>query len=386
MKSGVIRFFSLACIATTIVASFSTRPSYATPFVPGDLAVVVAAASASNTTASVVELNTSSAGQTPVQTISIDGSSSNAIRVSGSATSTLYASHSNDRSLFTFTGANVDPSQGTNGTANANTLNPRAVVTINAAGTVTIPATTYTGTSGNQTRSASTLDNSTWFIGDQGGFYTNGASTASPTGNVRSVKAFGGTMYAFTASASSAPVGVISAATGGTFTGLPGLANGTTAAQDFYLVSSTTNGSAYDELYVLSATSNTAGTIAKFSFIDSNADSVLDTWTANGTYTTTFGGFGLAAALDGSGADLYVTSGQGALTANSLIKLFDQSGYNAAINITTANNVTLYTTGTGTILKGVDFAPVAVPEPSVCLLAALAAVGCVCRPVRRRDC
>ena len=107
--------------------------------------------------------------------------------------------------------------------------------------------------------------------------------------------------------------------------------------QDFYLVQSGDNGSTYDILYVLSATSNTAGTIAKYSLVGGS-------WTANGSYTTTFGGFGLAAADAGSGEVLYVSTGQGALAANSVVKVADAAGYNATINVTTGNNVTLYTT------------------------------------------
>jgi hypothetical protein len=134
-----------------------------------------------------------------------------------------------------------------------------------------------------------------------------------------------------------------------------------------------------------SATSNTAGTINKFSFVDSNADSVLDSWAANGSgYTTSFGGFGLAAAKDSSGADLYVTTGAGALAANSVIKLFDSAGYNADINITTANNVTLFTAPAGNILKGIDFAPVTVPEPASFVMAGLGVMGLVGWGLRRR--
>jgi hypothetical protein len=374
---GVNNLFK-SLIALAVLAG---AQAWAVPFTPGNLAIVVAptATTTSNTTANIVELNTTTANQPGVQTISVDGTGPNAIRISGSATSTGYASHSNDRSLFTFTGVNLDG----NTTTNVNALNPRAVVTLNAAGTVSI-ATTYTGnTSGNQTRSATTLDNSTWFIGDQAGFYTNGASTPSPTGNFRSVKSFGGSVYVFTASASAASVSTINLPTGGTLTALPGLANGATTNQDFYMTASGANGTTYDTLYILSTTNATTGTIAKFSFIDTNADLTLDSWTANGTYATTFGGFGLAAAKDGVGSDLYVTTGTGASANNSVIKLLDTAGYNAAININTPDNVTLYTTSGGANIKGIDFAPVAVPEPSTFALAGIGLLGVV-RFVRRK--
>lgn len=316
-------------------------------FVAGDLAVLVAAASASNTTGAIVELNTTTPASNPVQTIAIPGTGVDAFRFSGSATSTGYLATTNDGTLLAFTGANSADT-----TSNVNTLNPRAVGTIDGAGSI-VKQTTYTGSSGNQTRSATSQNNSAWAVADQGGVYTNGAAAASPTGNFRGLKSFGGTFYIGQASSAGATiqVGTLSAVSGGTFTGLPGLTNNA-AHQDFYLISSGDNGAAFDVLYVVSATSNTAGTIAKFSL-------VAGTWTANGTYTTTFGGFGIAAADNGSGALVYVTTGQGALTANSVIKLTDTAGYNVAITISTPSNVTLYTTAAGTIIKGVAFAPVA---------------------------
>ncbi|NBU46508.1 MAG: hypothetical protein EBS34_03515, partial [Flavobacteriales bacterium] len=330
-------------------------------FGSNNLAVVVAAASANNTTASVVEINKTSGAQSAIQTISIPGTGPNAIRVSGSATSTLYAANTNDGSLFCFTGHNVDG----NTTSNANTLNPRAVVTVNPSGTVAIQST-YTGVSGNQTRGATSINNTNWFIGDQGGFYTNSATAASPTGNVRGIKPFGGIVYAFTSTTTAPPVGIISATTGGTYTALTGLANGSTGAQDFYLVSSGSNGSAYDVLYILSSTSATAGTIAKYSLVSGS-------WTSNGTYTTTFGGFGMAAEKSSTGANIFITTGTGATTANSVIKLFDAAGYNATINITTASNVTLYTSGTGTIIKGIAFAPKSSSSPAISTTGSLTA-------------
>lgn len=345
-------FALLACFAT---AFLSTPAALAANFTAGNIVGVQAdTASSNNTTATVVEISPNVAVATPaVQTFPILGTGTNAIRLSGSATSTGYASATNDGTLFAFTGANS-----TNTSSNANTLNPRAVVTLDSTGSIAL-ATTYTGTSGNQTRGATSLNNTNWFIGDQGGFYTNSATTASPTGNIRSVKSFGGTVYACTASASLAPVGIISAATGGTYTALPGLGVGATSRQDFYLISSGSNGSAYDVLYVLDATGNTAGTLFKYSLVSGS-------WTANGTYTTTFGGFGIVAAKSGGGAVLYVTTGQGALAANSLLKLTDTAGYNSTISITTANNVTLYTSPAGTALKGIAFAPVAaVAQPDL---------------------
>lgn len=349
LKRNAISFVSGIFIFSIMV--FQPGSVNAAAFTKGNLAVFQAAASANNTSGTILELNPSTSNQaSAVNSYSIAVTT---LRFSGSATSTGYMANSNDGTLLCFTGAynSID------GVSNANTILSRGVGTLNNSYVFNV-STTYTGTSGNQTRCATTIDNINFFIGDQGGFYTNGASTASPTGNIRSIKSFGGTIYAFTASATAAPVGVISAATGGTYTGLAGLANGTSSCQDFYLISSGSNGTAFDVLYVLSTTSATAGTIAKYSLVSGS-------WTANGSYTTNFGGFGLCASYNSGSTNLYVTSGTGATTANKVYGLVDAAGYNTAINITTANNVTLYTAATGTILKGIAFAPQAPATISV---------------------
>jgi hypothetical protein len=341
-----------------LLAGLTVLPGAAHAFNFGDIAVLQADASANNTTFGVLEFNGVAANQgSAVNTYAISGTGVNALRISGSATSTGYLSRSNDGKLLAFTAANS-----TNTSANVNTLNPRGVGTLDFSGNFAL-ATTYTGTSGNQTRSATTLNGTNWYIGDQGGLYTNGATSASPAGNFRNVHAFGGTVYGLTASASAAPVGTFTAITGGSYSGLPGLALGNSNFQDFYMIQSGSNGSAYDVLYTMSATSNTAGTINKFSLVSGN-------WVANGSYTTTFGGFGLAARSNAAapGASLFVTSGQGALTANSLLRLTDTAGYNSALSISTGSNVTLFRAGTGKILKGVELSPV--PEP-----ASMAALG-----------
>ncbi len=330
------------------------------PFTAGNLAVIQADASANNTTCSVIELSPATAGQTPANIIAIDGTSVSALRFSGSASSTAYLSRTDDGTLLTFNGAN-----NTNTSSNVNTLNPRGVGTLGSAGTFTLQ-TTYTGGSGNQTRSSTSLDNSIWFIADQGGIYTNGSISASPSGNIRAIRVFDGVVH-IVQSAGTTIVSTVSAPSGGTITGLPGLPAPTGAEQDFYLVSSGSNGSTLDVLYVLSATSSTAGTIAKYSLVSG-------TWTANGSYTTAFGGFGLAAAKSGAGAVLYVSTGNGATTNNSVLKLTDTAGFNSAISITTGDNVTLYTATGSKIVKGVAFAPVNI-RPSGALSAVSTTYG-----------
>ena len=336
-----VYLFLLICVCTSFLQAQN--------FNINNLAVLLADSNINNTTVRVLELDKNTASQSPVQSIQISGTGTAAIRVSGSATSTLYASNSKDGSLLCLTGFNS-----TTTTVNANTLNPRAVITINNSGSISIP-TTYTGISGNQARAACTANNVDWYIGDQGGIYTNNTSTPSPSGNFRSVRAFGDSVYVFKASTLSAPVGTISAISGGTITDLPGLPLGASSRQDFYLISSGSNGNIFDVLYILDATSATVGTIFKFSL-------VAGSWVANGSHSTNFGGFSIAAEASGTGANLFVSSGTGATANNNLIKLFDAAGHNSNINITTANNVILFSATNNRIIKGIAFAPkLAVP-------------------------
>lgn len=320
---------------------------------------------ANNTTFGILEFNDSTSGQSPVSTTAILGTGVDAMRISGSATSTGYLSLTNDQTLLTFTAANS-----TNASSNVNTLNPRAVGTLGYTQAFT-KATTYTGNSGSQTRSATSLDNTNWFIGDQGGLYTNGTNAASPIGNFRKVHAFGGAVYGMTASTTAAPVGTFANYTGSTYAGLAGLANGDSTYQDFYLVKSGSSGSSFDVLYTLQASSATAGTIRKFSLVSGS-------WVANGSFTTTFGGFGMAARKDGTGANIFVTTGNGAASANSLLKLKDVAGFNTTINIASPS-VTLFTAASGKTIKGVDFVPVPEPATMATLTVGLLAV------LRRRN-
>jgi hypothetical protein len=371
--AGVASFSGIAFDASGIKVLSATSGSLtvnsdeititAFQFGAGNLVVLQAEASANNTTATVVELQSTTTNASPVSTFVIPGTGSEAIRISGSATSTGYVSLSDDRTLLSFNGHNSTITG-----SNANTLNPRAVVSVTPNGSVGI-ATTYTASSGNQTRSSTTLDNSNWFIADQGGLYTNASAAPSPSGNLRAIKSFGGVVYAGQASGSPTVIQVstVSAPSSATLSGLPGLTNNA-SHQDFYLVQSGENGLQHDVLYVISATSNTAGTIAKFSLVGAS-------WVANGTFSTGVGGFGLTAEATGSGALLYLTTGQGALVANQVLRLTDDAGYNEVIDINASNNLVVYTAPAGRILKGVDFAPQPCIAPEV---ASITSNGPVC--------
>jgi len=343
----------LKVMITSLMLLMMQFRSNSQTFTAGNLAVFQVAASTTNTTGSILEISPNTAGQTAaVNTYNILGTGATALRFSGSAATTCFMSTSNNGSLLCFTGADTTATTG-----NVTTMLHRGVGTLDNSFNFSM-ATSYRGTNGTLTRCATTIDNVNYYIADQGGFYTNGSTTASPTGNIRSVKSFGGTVYAFTTLTTTPSVGIISAITGGTLTALPGLPNGTAYNSDFYLISSGTNGTTYDILYMIAATSATAGTIYKYSLVSGS-------WVANSSFPTPFGGYGICAAKNGSGADIYVTTGIGATINNSVVKLTDTTGYNSILNITTADDVTLYTATGSTILKGIAFAPVSSSAPNV---------------------
>jgi hypothetical protein len=328
----------LLSVTLTLVAWLGFNNQTHAQFTSGNIAAFVATSNtASNTTGSIVEFSTAGANVVS-HPIPDGGSASNGLRFSGSATSTGYLTNSNDGSLLSFTGVNTS-----NTSSNVNGLNPRGAGIFNAAGTYSL-AVSYTGTltGSPQTRSATTLNNTAWFIADQNGLYTNNATTPTNATNLRGIKPFGGTVYAMTSNVSN-PVGTFSSPTATAFTALPGSITVATAPLDFYLVSSGSNGSAFDVLYM-----NYGTGIYKYSLVSGS-------WISNGTYTSQ-GGFGLAAKKNGSGADLFLSTGTGATSANSVVRLTDAAGFNSAINIT--SSTTIYTAASGNTIKGVAFAPI----------------------------
>ncbi|HTI92476.1 MAG TPA: DUF3616 domain-containing protein [Puia sp.] len=329
----VLRILALSIL--TLSLSVALHAQFAAP---GHIAILQGDAVASNTTCTILEFNTTDAGQSFITSKAIPGTGTNAFRMSGSAGSTGYLANTDDGTLLCFVGANNATTTG-----NSNVLNPRGVGVLDGSQNFSI-ATTYTGTSGNQSRGVTSIDNLNWFIADQGGIYTNGAVAASPAANILSAKSFGGTVYVGSAKLAGA-VSTVSAASGGTITALPGLTTVQGTFTDFYLISSGSNGASHDILYTIGSD----GTLSKYSLVSG-------VWTANGTYTTANLGYGMAAKKSGAGAELYISSGNGTAGGNSLMKYTDDAGYNAAIAIN-STVVTLYTAPAAAIIKGVAFTP-----------------------------
>jgi hypothetical protein len=331
-----------------------------TPFSTGNIAVYskgsgAAALGNTATQINIVELSSSTLNQpTPVQTVNI--STPLDLWTSGTATSTGYLKLSPNNSL-TFTG-HVGV-----GSGNINTNTARAAAAINLATGAASLATTYTGTSGNQTRSAVTSNGTDYYIADQGGIFQNGGAAPALLGNFRGTQIINNQSYVGQQSGTATNIQVSAtnpALPGGaapTITGLAGLTNSTTV-QDFILLSTT--GGAPDLLY----TSTTTG-INKFSFDGTN-------WVAQGSTAITGGTFGITARLNAiSGFDIFYTTGSGATAANRLEFQTDSAAFNATIALGGAN--VLYTAPANTTLAGIALtgASVAVPEPTAYALVGL---------------
>lgn len=342
------------------------------PFGAGDLVVQQADnGSIQNTTITLLELSPSGIQASPVQSIPLPGTADSgavpqALRINGSGGTTGYLANSSDGTFLAVAAADATNAADLGQTTAAD-IDNREVFTLNAAGDWAFQAS-YTGnggvpSTGNQCRAATSLDNNTWFVADKGGIYTT--SSASPatapdsTTNMLAVKPFGGAVYGFSATAPGVTLVSSSGGSIGTLSALPGLS--VASFTDFYLISSGVNGAAFDICYATLGSSATAGTINKYSLVNG-------TWVANGSYATNFGGRSMVAAGNGSGANLYLTSGNGSTIGASVVKVTDTAGYNQPINIVTANNVTLYTLpggSTGPDAKGIAFAPAAAPLPDL---------------------
>jgi uncharacterized repeat protein (TIGR01451 family) len=343
---------SLSSSGATTVNVAIPSSSVASPFAQGNLAVEQLAANSASSTFSIIELNPSTAGQvSPVNSFLIPSTGASALRQSNAGTTGRLAT-SDDGTLLAFTGF-----EDATGVADETTITARGVGTLNSIYGFSLAAS-YTSTtgSGDQTRSATSLNDSTWYMGDKSGIYLNGATTPANPINVRPLKSFGNQVYAL--SQNSSVVLSIVSADGTTLTSLNGLGTDG-AAVDFYMIASGNNGAVFDILYILDG-----ATVTKYSLVNG-------TWTANGAAASLgVTGDGFCAAANGSGAYLFVTTG----TGNTVIRITDGAGYNSAPNINTANNVTLYGPTSG-YLKGVAFAPVAVPLPDLVISAAAPAAA-----------
>jgi hypothetical protein len=354
----------------TVTSSPFNIPAPGTGFTRGNLAVFQLDVVANNSTFSILEVSPNSLNPSAkVNTFAISATGPNALRNTQSGTTGRMADN-DDGTLVCFTGFE----DGSSATPSENAIEPRGVGTLDPSGNYVLQ-TTYSGIGGgtaNQTRSATSVDNSTWYIGDKGGVYTNNQSGLSPyiggtsDKNVRSVKSFGGAVYGlqqFSANVVATLLQIVPV-NGQLIPGFPSSSQDyypvdgfpqDNSTVDFYMVKSGNNGGIYDVVYYIDDSGATAGSINKYYYSGVDIHG-LPAYSPAGSVATADGGDGLCAAVNTNGGfDIYYTTGAGGTPGNSLVKVHDSAPWNQTINLTSTN--TLYTAGPASSLKGVAFAP-----------------------------
>ena len=353
----------------TVASSAFNIPAPATTgFTPGNLSVFQLDAVTKNSTFSILELNPNNVNQSsPVNTFAVSATGTNALRNASSGTTCRMADN-DDGTLVCFTGFE----DGSSATADETTINPRGAGTLNPSGNYVLQ-TSYTGIGGgtaNQTRSATSVDNTTWYIGDKGGTYTNNQTIPYIGGtsllNIRSVKSFGGVVYGIQQQSASvvATLLQIIPVNGQVYPGIPSTSQSyypvdgfpqDTQVVDFYMVKSGNNDGIYDVVYYIDDNGATAGSINKY-YYSGLDDNNVPAYTSAGSVATVNGGDGLCAAINPNGGfDIYYTTGAGGTPGNSVVRVHDSGAWNGAINPTSTN--TLYTVGSASSMKGIAFAP-----------------------------
>jgi hypothetical protein len=340
----------LAGAVLSLTGAGSVDPAFGAVINPNDL-MVFQQATTGNAGVNIQMLEVTPSG-TLVQTLT-----DNALYTdnSGSEGDLSFAPGSSGGTVVAFTGFTSTGATETN-------VAGRGVGILDVNGNFAQSATYSNSATGSQTRGAYSADLNNWYMTDKSGIYYNGGTTAlTGSANTRSIKSFGGTTYILQATAGISVVSSLSPSspspgiTSITSTSLPwsGGANSVSDANavDFAMLASGQNGSTIDTLYY---TDNTG--VLKYGLVGG-------AWTAEGSDTALGTHLSnITAKLDPvSGVDLYLTSdtssGPGVLE-----EVTDSAAYNATMNASAAN--TLYTAGTGDLLRGVSFAPTGVPEPA----------------------
>jgi hypothetical protein len=365
------------CAAALICGATTTQ---AGPISAGDLVVYRAgtgsAALSSAATAVFVDEYTTTG--VFVQSIPMPTAASGTqlpLTASGTATSEGYLNLSKDGRYVVLTGYAAAPGlAGVAATTSA--ANPRVVGRIDANGAVDTSTNFTSAYSGNNVRSAYTTNGTTIWAsgtgtGSTGGVWTTsfgatgGSQVSSSTGvaNTRVLEDFLNQLYV--SSSSGTNVGVNTVGSGEpTASGQPvSLVVGSASAYDFFFADLDSSVPGLDTAYVADDNANVGG-IRKFSLVGG-------TWTLNNVIGTGADSYrGLTGQVTANGIQLFATRQGG--TSQGIVTLTDSSGYNANNNGTANLIVPL---PSNTAFRGIDFAPIAVPEPSTWVLAVMALVA-----------
>jgi Protein of unknown function (DUF1533) len=362
---------------TTNTTTFSIPAPAISGFAPGNLAVEQEDLDNKNSTFSILELSPTIPNQAaPVNIFPVPATQTNGLRQSSSG-STGRLANSQDGTLVLFTAGQWSDST----LSDVTTVDLRGCGSFNSAGNYALQ-TSYTGLgdgTANQARSATTIDDTTFWMGDKGGVYTNNNTPANAYigynppanfANVRSLRAYNGTVYAMQQEGGTDPnssvMSIVTQPSSGVqelepLEGFP--IDG--SVLDFSAVISGANGTNVDVIYYIDGTNSNSGSIFKFtnSFtIDFNDQDPI--WANTGgspgaNWPTANGGDGLVARVNPQGGfDLYYTTGPGGQAGNQVVMVHDSGAWNQPINLTATN--VLYTAPASSTLKGITFAPVTV--------------------------
>ncbi|WP_353674753.1 ExeM/NucH family extracellular endonuclease [Synechocystis sp. LKSZ1] len=299
-----------------------------------------------------------------VQSIALPTTTSGTMQpliASGTATSEGLLTLSVDGKYLLLTGYGTT----TGGSSLSGTLGTsvsRVVARVDASGNIDTSTALTDFASGNNPRSvASTNGTDLWVAGGAGGVrYTTLGSTTSTqlsttVTNIRAANILGGQLYISTSSGSTVRLGTVGTGTpttsGQTITNLPGFPTNTGSPYGFFFAD-LDGAPGLDTLYVAD---DTANQIQKYAL-------VAGSWAANGIITAT-AVRGLTGSVSGTTVTLYgTTGGSGATGGGSLYKFVDSTGYNATASGTAT---TIATAANNTAFRGVAFAPVAPPNPTI---------------------
>ena len=384
-KALVWRFLAVSLAATAAVPAMALPAAAASGFTTGDVVVyrVGTGTGALSSTSAAVTLDeylptavnqSAPAFSLAMPTTTGTGSTPNPLSASGSATSEGGLTLSADATTLLVPGYDAAPGvAGVTSTTAATT--PREVAEVNAAGNIDT-TTTFGSTafSGNNIRSATSVDGSAIWAGGAGGteasqggvwYATKGASTSTMLigGNFRWVNIFNQQLYASSGSATApAVIGVnkigsgLPTTTGQTASVLSGVDSSSTGSPYSYLLLSE-GGNGTDTAYVADTTQG----IEKYSLISG-------TWTAEGTIS--FPGIsGLTGAVSGSVVTLFATDPTNLVTVSDSVGTGTLSG----------TPTTLATAATNEAFRGVALAPSGpppvLPESPIAIALPLLAVG-----------
>ena len=310
------------------------------------------------------------------------GSGNARLTTSGTALSEGYLNLSPDGKYLTFTGYDSPiNTAGVVNTTNSTALNNRIIARVTQDGTINTTTRIHDGFNANNIRSAVTVNGSTFWAAGANGFRyvslgndptSGGSSTAIASGspNTRVVNISGSKLYVSSGSAAvGVGVNVLSGnlpTTGGQTFGLPVMNSGSQMSQDpynFIFFDRDASVPGNDLVYIANGTAQSAPNTGLYKYsIGSDGK-----WTQRGKIVGDFRGLTGKINLSTGFVDLVVTVGNAA--PNAVYRFTDQAAYDAAItsdglNISAVGSL-LINAPSNTIYKGVSFAPVDNPTPSI---------------------